>query len=107
MPMCAMYPVEIPHADKRGTKIVWHFIEFVKDVHGSAPPIAGKNIANPFGAILTGAMMLEHLGLSREAARIEESVLEAVRQKKTTTDIGGTLGTKEAAEWVLGAVAGR
>ena len=34
-------------------------------VHGSAPPIAGKNIANPFGAILTGAMMLEHLGLPR------------------------------------------
>jgi 3-isopropylmalate dehydrogenase len=76
-------------------------------VHGSAPPIAGKNIANPFGAILTGAMMLEHLGLSSEAARIEAAVLEAVRQKKTTTEIGGTLGTKEAAEWVLAAVAGR
>jgi len=76
-------------------------------VHGSAPPIAGKNIANPFGAILTGTMMLEHLGLSREATRIEDAVLEAVRQKKTTTDIGGTLGTREAAEWVLGAVASR
>ena len=76
-------------------------------VHGSAPPIAGKNVANPFGAILTGAMMLEHLGLSSEAARIEAAVLEAVRQKQTTTDIGGALGTKEAAEWVLKAVVGR
>ena len=76
-------------------------------VHGSAPPIAGKNVANPFGAILTGAMMLEYLGLSGEAARIEAAVLEAVRQKKTTTDIGGTLGTREAAEWVLKAVVGR
>ena len=76
-------------------------------VHGSAPPIAGKNVANPFGAILTGAMMLEHLGLSSEAARIEAAVLEAVRQKQTTTDIGGGLGTKEAAEWVLKAVVGR
>ncbi len=38
-------------------------------VHGSAPTIAGKNIANPFGAILTAAMMLDHLGLKREAAR--------------------------------------
>ena len=70
-------------------------------VHGSAPPLAGKNVANPFGAILTAAMMLEHLGLSNEAARIEAAVLEAVRQKKTTTDIGGKLGTKEAAEFVV------
>ena len=36
-------------------------------VHGSAPPIAGKNIANPFGAILTAAMMLGHLGLTEPA----------------------------------------
>jgi 3-isopropylmalate dehydrogenase len=76
-------------------------------VHGSAPPIAGKNIANPFGAILTAAMMLTHLGMSSEAHKIEAAVLEAVRQKKTTTDIGGTLGTHEAGEWVAQQVAGR
>jgi 3-isopropylmalate dehydrogenase len=69
-------------------------------VHGSAPPIAGKNIANPFGAILTAAMMLEHLGLTAESGKIEAAVLEAVRQKKTTQDIGGTLGTREAGDWV-------
>jgi len=69
-------------------------------VHGSAPPIAGKNIANPFGAILTAAMMLNHLGLASEATRIEAVVLEAVRQKKTTVDVGGSLGTREAAAWV-------
>jgi 3-isopropylmalate dehydrogenase len=69
-------------------------------VHGSAPPIAGKNVANPFGAILTAAMMLAHLGLTREAEKIEVAVLEAVRQKKTTQDIGGTLGTREAGEWL-------
>jgi 3-isopropylmalate dehydrogenase len=68
-------------------------------VHGSAPPIAGKNIANPFGAILTAAMMLGHLGMSGEAQKIEAVVLEAVRQKNTTTDIGGTLGTREAGAW--------
>jgi 3-isopropylmalate dehydrogenase len=73
-------------------------------VHGSAPPIAGKNIANPFGAILTSAMMLAHLGFPREAERIEAAVLEAVKQKKTTQDIGGTLGTREAGEWVAEAV---
>ena len=75
-------------------------------VHGSAPPIAGRNIANPFGAILTAAMMLGHLGMGAEAARIEAAVLEAVRQKKTTQDIGGSLGTRAAGEWVTGRVAG-
>jgi 3-isopropylmalate dehydrogenase len=69
-------------------------------VHGSAPPIAGKNMANPFGAILTAAMMLGHLGLPKEAEKIEAAVLEAVHQKKTTQDIGGPLGTREAGEWV-------
>ncbi|MGB9074112.1 MAG: 3-isopropylmalate dehydrogenase [Terriglobales bacterium] len=69
-------------------------------VHGSAPSIAGKNIANPFGAILTAAMMLAHLGMTAAAARIEAAVVEAVRQRKTTQDIGGTLGTREAGEWV-------
>ena len=69
-------------------------------VHGSAPTIAGKNVANPFGAILTAAMMLGHLGLTREAQMIEAAVLEAVREKETTQDIGGALGTREAGEWV-------
>ncbi len=73
-------------------------------VHGSAPAIAGKNVANPFGAILTAAMMLGHLGLTAEAAKIEVAVLEAVRQKKLTKDVGGSLGTKEAGEWVAGRV---
>jgi 3-isopropylmalate dehydrogenase len=76
-------------------------------VHGSAPPIAGKNIANPFGAILTAAMMLAHLGMSGEAQKIEAAVLDAVRLKKTTSDIGGTLGTREAGEWVAEKVASR
>jgi 3-isopropylmalate dehydrogenase len=69
-------------------------------VHGSAPPIAGKNVANPLGAILTAAMMLGHLGMTAEASKIEATVLEAVRKKKTTQDIGGGLGTREAGEWV-------
>ena len=77
-------------------------------VHGSAPPIAGKNVANPFGAILTTAMMLAHLGLTKEAGKMEAAVLEAVRQKKTTQDIGGTLGTREVGDWIANAlVAGK
>jgi 3-isopropylmalate dehydrogenase len=74
-------------------------------VHGSAPPIAGKDMANPFGAILTVAMMLVHLGLTVEADKIEAAILEAVRQRKTTQDIGGTLGTKEAGEAIANFIA--
>ena len=82
-------------------------ISMFEPVHGSAPTIAGKNIANPFGAILSTAMMLAHLGMAVEAQKIEAAVLEAVRQKKTTADIGGTLGTREAGEWVAQRVASR
>ncbi|HVH85431.1 MAG TPA: 3-isopropylmalate dehydrogenase [Terriglobales bacterium] len=69
-------------------------------VHGSAPPFAGKNIANPIGAIATAAMMLDHLGFALQARKINDAVLEAVRQKKTTQDIGGSLGTRESGEWI-------
>ncbi len=75
-------------------------------VHGSAPPLAGKNVANPAGAILSAAMMLRHLGFVQECERIEAAVGEAVRQKRTTSDIGGALGTREAAEWIARRVAG-
>jgi 3-isopropylmalate dehydrogenase len=75
-------------------------------VHGSAPPLAGKNVANPMGAILTSAMMLAHLGFHDDAAKIEAAVLQAVRAKKTTQDVGGPLGTREVGEWIAEKVAG-
>jgi 3-isopropylmalate dehydrogenase len=74
-------------------------------VHGSAPSIAGKNIANPMGSILTAAMMLAHLGLNAEAQKIENAVLDAVRERKTTVDVGGALGTRECAQWIAERVA--
>jgi 3-isopropylmalate dehydrogenase len=73
-------------------------------VHGSAPPLAGKNTANPMGAILAAAMMLVHLGFAAAAGKIEAAVLEAVRQKKTTQDVRGGLGTKEVGEWIAGKI---
>jgi 3-isopropylmalate dehydrogenase len=69
-------------------------------VHGSAPLLAGKNVANPLGAILTAAMMLDHLGLGEAAHKIEAAVHEAVRQEETTSDVGGNLGTEEVGEWI-------
>jgi 3-isopropylmalate dehydrogenase len=74
-------------------------------VHGSAPPIAGKNLANPIGAILTGAMMLAHLGFTDEAQAVENAVTEAVCARRTTVDAGGSLGTRECAEWIAEKVA--
>jgi 3-isopropylmalate dehydrogenase len=74
-------------------------------VHGSAPVIAGKNLANPMGAILTSAMMLAYLGFAEAAANIEATVLEGVKQKKTTQDVGGSLGTEEVGAWISKLVA--
>ena len=74
-------------------------------VHGSAPPIAGKNMANPMGSILTAAMMLAHIGLNAEAQKIESAVIAAVREKKTTADVGGSMGTRECAAWIAERVA--
>src|SRR5690242_1899383 len=70
-------------------------------VHGSAPPLAGKNMANPIGSTATAAMMLEHLGFAKEAAKIDAAILRAVGEKKVTSDVGGKLGTREAAEAIV------
>jgi 3-isopropylmalate dehydrogenase len=69
-------------------------------VHGSAPPLAGKNVANPMGAILSAALMLDYLGLSKEAAAIEAAVEDAVVAGHGTADIGGTLGTRETGDYI-------
>jgi 3-isopropylmalate dehydrogenase len=64
-------------------------------VHGSAPKFAGKNVANPIGAISSVALMLETLGLNVEAAAIDAAVLAAVVAGEGTPDVGGQLGTRE------------
>src|SRR6185312_14311177 len=69
-------------------------------VHGSAPPLAGKNVANPMGAILSAALMLDTVGWKDEAARIEAAVESAVHERIGTADIGGSLGTREVGDWI-------
>jgi 3-isopropylmalate dehydrogenase len=66
-------------------------------VHGSAPPLAGKNVANPMATVLTGALLLEELGHRSTAERLERSVELVVADGPTTPDIGGTSGTREVA----------
>ena len=67
-------------------------------VHGSAPPLAGKNIANPMGAILSAALMLDYLGLKPESLAVEAAVQEAVASGQGTPEIGGSLGTRETGD---------
>lgn len=71
-------------------------ISMFEPVHGSAPKFAGKNMANPFGAILSAQMMIEHLGGKQEAAAIEQSVRDCIRDLECTEDLGGMLGTQQA-----------
>src|SRR2546422_10255968 len=59
-------------------------------VHGSAPNIAGKGIANPMGSVLAAAMMAEHLGWKAEAAAMNAAVRAALRERQVTQDLGGT-----------------
>ena len=76
-------------------------VSLFEPIHGSAPKYAGKDVANPIGAILTAAMMLEYLGFPEESTRIEQAVVAAIEAKETTADIGGALGTKAAGEAIL------
>ena len=75
-------------------------VSMFEPVHGSAPKYAGKNVANPLAAILTLGMMLEELGFLEESARVETVVAEAIHEGITTPDLGGSLGTREVAEWI-------
>jgi tartrate dehydrogenase/decarboxylase/D-malate dehydrogenase len=65
-------------------------------VHGSAPDIAGKGVANPIGQIWSGAMMLRHLGLPEASDAIEDAIADVLAERKVRTpDIGGTASTRE------------
>jgi len=67
-------------------------------VHGSAPPLAGRDEANPIGAILSAALMLDTLGRRDDAERINRAVESAVLDRDVTRDVGGKLGTKAAGD---------
>lgn len=80
-------------------------VSIFEPVHGSAPNIAGKNLANPIASVLASAMMLEHVGWLDEAVTLRAAVRASVAAKQTTKEIGGPLGTREAGEWLANYVA--
>ena len=73
-------------------------------VHGSAPDIAGKGIANPLGQIWCGAMMLDHLGFPEAGALVMRAVEDVMRSGVATPDLGGRASTTEVADAVCAAV---
>ena len=78
---------------------------FFEPVHGSAPDIAGKGIANPIAAILSARMMLDHLGESVWAQRVEDAVVSVLKEGNSLTpDLGGTSTTVELTEAVIDAL---
>ena len=83
------------------------FPSMFEPVHGSAPDIAGRGIANPVGQIWSGAMMLRHLG-EAAAAEAVEAAIAAVLAKATlrTPDLGGSASTRELGEAIVAAVSG-
>ncbi|MFL6254568.1 MAG: 3-isopropylmalate dehydrogenase [Pyrinomonadaceae bacterium] len=79
-------------------------VSLFEPVHGSAPPLAGQNKANPAGAILSTALMLEYLGHTEAAAAVEGAVSASIAAGETTRDLGGALSTKEAGEKIRGRI---
>lgn len=75
-------------------------VTMYEPVHGSAPPLAGKNVANPMAAILTLAMMLADHGAAEAARAVEEAVRAAIDAGVGTPDVGGTMGTREVGDWI-------
>jgi tartrate dehydrogenase/decarboxylase/D-malate dehydrogenase len=74
-------------------------------VHGSAPDIAGRGIANPVGAVWAGAMMLDHLGEGAAAARVMDAIAAVLGGGgPRTPDLGGTASTSEVGDALVRAV---
>ena len=81
-------------------------VSLFEPVHGSAPPLAGKALANPAGAILSAALMLEYLGHAEAAQAVEQAVKETIAEGETTRDLGGNLSTQQAGASVRGRIRG-
>jgi 3-isopropylmalate dehydrogenase len=75
-------------------------VSLFEPVHGSAPNIAGKGIANPMGAILAAGMMFDYFGWSDAAKKIEAAVRTALREGKTPVDLGGSLSTQAIGDFI-------
>ena len=74
-------------------------------VHGSAPDLAGKGEANPFGAVRCVALLLDHFGHAQASERVERAVAAAIAEGRTTSDLGGSFSTESVGQWLADRVA--
>jgi 3-isopropylmalate dehydrogenase len=79
-------------------------VAMFEPVHGSAPPLVGKELANPIASFLSVGMMLRHLGHGEEEGRIEQACAEALQSGNCTPDVGGKKTTTEVANYIISLV---
>ena len=100
--MAASANVHYASAEGQSKKRVAMF----EPVHGSAPPLVGKDLANPIASFLTVGMLLSHLGYAEEEPRIEKACADAIAAGFCTPDVGGDKGTQAVADWILARIKG-
>jgi isocitrate dehydrogenase (NAD+) len=84
---------------------IGQYASIFESVHGTAPDIAGKDLANPTALLLSSVMMLRHMGLDDKAARIENAVLQTIRDGKVLTgDLGGRSTNTQFTKAVISAL---
>lgn len=98
-PACAGTIAIAPSANLNPEK---EYPSMFEPVHGSAPDIAGKGVANPIGQIWAGAMMLDHLGQPEAAAAVEAAIEKALASGVKTADMGGEATTEQAGKAIAG-----
>ncbi|MCS6817160.1 MAG: 3-isopropylmalate dehydrogenase [Blastocatellia bacterium] len=82
-------------------------ISLFEPVHGTAPELAGKGVANPMGAILTAAMLLDYVGAEEAARAIERAVVATIQAGEVTRDLGGSLSTEDVGRAIAARVRAR
>jgi 3-isopropylmalate dehydrogenase len=79
-------------------------VSLFEPVHGSAPKYAGKNVTNPIGAILSAGLMLDYIGYGEAAQGVEGAVVQTIKNKEVTRDLGGKLSTTDAGDAICSAM---
>jgi 3-isopropylmalate dehydrogenase len=79
-------------------------VSMFEPVHGSAPPLAGKDVANPMATVLTIGLLMTHLGFPEDERLLTDVVRDAIEAKKCTKDVGGELGTRAVGDFIAARV---
>jgi len=92
---CALPIISVPLLSRSSTLLL------LQPVHGSAPDIMGKGIANPIACIRSGAMLLDRLGEPQKASRITQAVQKCLAERVFTPDLGGSATTRQVVDKII------